>query len=884
MEVLNKVYGEAVKKGREATSFDVATRISQDPFNNTDLRLSTYMTLKNLYDRWFVAPFKGRDTWSFTSEKSDFKSFAYIDSFYHDIGKTLNVNVTKVDSWISSCMPTQNIQSIEGIMKYTGRSLYQYLGDIAQSAGGTLMAFPQKIGGVSTNHMAEIFDVYSYNSNWATNETSYVFIYTYKNSEHQGNGQYADDGMDLETEQIKTLLSDEGYQIPAFGVTYAKQNQSLFKNITLNTNSPAVTEVSIQSTMNIAAKGGDGQRETSLFGQDIYRIKSSYAYQCEFDMMGCMQIVPLMYFQLNNVPFWRGGYVIFKVNHSIRAGDVTTHVMGQRLNKYAIPLTDGIMAGDKSTPTREGPEATGEGYTGNTVSYGEQTNVVGNPNVKIPHDDDFKEENIAEDKPLICLWPAHGPNTEKGSEWYWSTKLIDEYIIPKLRNYKFYDGTSYSDNIHRANRTTTKADGTIGAENTDSTGYSGKELRSIISKYGSNKVISIVPHWNGGYGNYFMACRGEELCQQQVDGQGKKSWSNCTDRKMRGDSYVLATIFEEEVQKTIERAKNHEFHLMPEGMMERTSQVLALLKTKTFGDGDRTDPAVRLDCACVLTENFFVDYNGKGQSFIAGPLSNVEANKSKYSEKTANGAYKYGEGWLFSDEGLNVISDYHVEAIRRYINNLHDKTNAMATVGNFSSDSVCTSVGDIYTQCAQLIGCEVAAFKAVKQVETGNVGGFFAPGKPAILFEGQVFWKQLEKAGKNPKDYVNGNNDILYPTWTKAHYKGGMAEYDRLEKAKKIDEVAALASASWGMFQVMGFNYAACGYSSVKEFVKALSESEDAQILAAARFISRNSNMKNALINKDWATFARYYNGPGYAKNKYDEKLQAAYDRIISSC
>lgn len=33
------------------------------------------------------------------------------------------------------------------------------------------------------------------------------------------------------------------------------------------------------------------------------------------------------------------------------------------------------------------------------------------------------------------------------------------------------------------------------------------------------------------------------------------------------------------------------------------------------------------------------------------------------------------------------------------------------------------------------------------------------------------------------------------------------------------------------------------------------------------------------LRNKDWGSFARRYNGPGYAQNKYDKKLAAAYEK-----
>ena len=177
---------------------------------------------------------------------------------------------------------------------------------------------------------------------------------------------------------------------------------------------------------------------------------------------------------------------------------------------------------------------------------------------------------------------------------------------------------------------------------------------------------------------------------------------------------------------------------------------------------------------------------------------------------------------------------------------------------------------------ARLLDCELAALKAVQRVETGGKGGFFAPGKPAILFEGHIFWSQLKKRGISPESLVAGNENILYPKWEKGHYKGGLREYERLEQARRINHEAADASASWGMFQVMGLNYAACGERSVESFVNAMCESGLKQLMLSARFI-KQAGMLPALQNKNWAEFARRYNGPAYAQNRYDEKLAEAY-------
>lgn len=181
-----------------------------------------------------------------------------------------------------------------------------------------------------------------------------------------------------------------------------------------------------------------------------------------------------------------------------------------------------------------------------------------------------------------------------------------------------------------------------------------------------------------------------------------------------------------------------------------------------------------------------------------------------------------------------------------------------------------------YKKVAELLDVEEAAIKAVLEVETGSRGGFLAIGKPMILFEGHIFWRQLKNRGINPARYQKGNEDILYSKWTRAYYKGGVRAYERLERARAIHREAADSSASWGLAQIMGFNYKVCGCKSVSEFVDKMSESEGRQLELFARFI-KNNKWDVYLRNLDWKGFARHYNGAGYAQNQYDKRLEKAY-------
>ena len=183
---------------------------------------------------------------------------------------------------------------------------------------------------------------------------------------------------------------------------------------------------------------------------------------------------------------------------------------------------------------------------------------------------------------------------------------------------------------------------------------------------------------------------------------------------------------------------------------------------------------------------------------------------------------------------------------------------------------------------------ELAAVKAVNEVESRGKG-FLVYGRPVILFEGHVFWKQLEKRNLNPTDFLEDRyKDVLYKKWARTHYKGGRGEYTRLEKAAGMSDLpevhdAAYSAASWGAFQIMGYHATALGYANVDHFVSKMYEHEREHLKAFGKFLAATSfsgkKLMDWLREKNWEKFARAYNGPGYATNKYDIKLKNAYEK-----
>lgn len=179
-----------------------------------------------------------------------------------------------------------------------------------------------------------------------------------------------------------------------------------------------------------------------------------------------------------------------------------------------------------------------------------------------------------------------------------------------------------------------------------------------------------------------------------------------------------------------------------------------------------------------------------------------------------------------------------------------------------------------YQAVATSLGCETAAIRAVAEVEARG-DGFLASGRPKILFEAHQFSK------RTAHKYDRLHPGISSATWNKSLYAGGEAEYDRLLRAMLLNRDAALVSASWGRFQIMGFNHAAAGHKTLSSFITGMFESDLAHLEAFAAFV-KSAKLDDELKRKDWAGFAKGYNGAAYASNKYDTKLEAAYKKYAA--
>ena len=158
-------------------------------------------------------------------------------------------------------------------------------------------------------------------------------------------------------------------------------------------------------------------------------------------------------------------------------------------------------------------------------------------------------------------------------------------------------------------------------------------------------------------------------------------------------------------------------------------------------------------------------------------------------------------------------------------------------------------------------------------------GGFIDGDRLAkILFEAKEFHKRT--GGR----YDVAHPNISSPTWNRSLYIGGQGEYIRLAKAMALNEVAALESASVGLFQVMGYHWKALGYASVHDYWARMQASEANQLDAFVRFVIANKLAsklaRGGATEASWVPFVEVYNGAGHASNRYAPRAADTFKKF----
>ena len=255
-----------------------------------------------------------------------------------------------------------------------------------------------------------------------------------------------------------------------------------------------------------------------------------------------------------------------------------------------------------------------------------------------------------------------------------------------------------------------------------------------------------------------------------------------------------------------------------------------------------------------------------------------------------------------STQALSVPSEKALGGFVQLQDNLHDKI--------LNDEKIEKQIALLFQE--EQIELSMPVVKAVIEVESSG-RGHLLNGKPKILLEGHRLWRlirlKMEKEKKSEKEIQRHlekmqerHPSIIYPHWTTKHYLWGEREYERLEEARKLEPEYALYATSWGLFQMLGENIEhnlssrmdknagpdSVKYADIHDFENKQYKSEYYHFLDFLAFIKHKRVRGIRLIdfiseknhgNYDWDSFAYGYNGSGYRRNRYDVKLQNAYEK-----
>jgi hypothetical protein len=237
---------------------------------------------------------------------------------------------------------------------------------------------------------------------------------------------------------------------------------------------------------------------------------------------------------------------------------------------------------------------------------------------------------------------------------------------------------------------------------------------------------------------------------------------------------------------------------------------------------------------------------------------------------------------------LNVFGNNNGDAVQATVNVYLDRVRATIEAERRNRQlmlqatcdgGMTLSETDFQNAATQLgSGISVNIIKAFATVESGGRSGFGPAKLPVIAFEGHLFRKYTKHI------YDQAHPLLSYPYKKKAgpqwqaNNKDQAKAWETMATAFALDQEAALMSASWGMFQIMGFNFASCGYKTVFEFSAALKVNAGNQLKAFLGFCSKSPALMKAMKAKDFTGMARNYNGEDYGN--YDVLMQKAYEKL----
>lgn len=315
---------------------DPQAEIKETLFNTDkvdDIKLSLYKNVKSIYNKWILGVHPEMNVLT----TNLFKSFNFLDRANIDISDKFKISPTGFINYLSS---NSNI------------SFYNFIARILRDNHFDFIPLPTFIDYSLESAVTEIFEPTRFNEMAPNKGPQFICKYfgeqsnqlniDKKNTKRPSdsfkiNSKYDKEGNLIITDKdnIPKDFNSSNQSIPYFLVNYADQNQSLFKKINLDQSEFTETNESLEIIESLS----NLNRNNSI-GQNLFDIYNNRSYSAEVEMLGCAQIQPFMYFQVNNVPVFDGAYTIINTKHHITANHMTTSFKGVRIRRIKTKMVD----------------------------------------------------------------------------------------------------------------------------------------------------------------------------------------------------------------------------------------------------------------------------------------------------------------------------------------------------------------------------------------------------------------------------------------------------------------------------------------------------------------------------------------------------------------
>lgn len=325
----------------------------QSSIEDNDIKTQCYYSFKSISDRWVLGYGQEGIMGKSTPLIDDFK---FVDRAGNDIGEKVVID----------------FRPLIEMSKDFDVSVFTVMSRILALNGFEFFPLQNFIDYSDTTGNAKFEDTFKISSTQKLQiKSSPKFVCMYiggtSSQLEDSAGDFDDDGI----QKLEGVVDFANSPTQAFKIAFAKQNQSIFTNIELNTNEHKETNESLAILSEIAQDQSASSPVPK--GQNLFSTYEQRSYTCKVEMLGDIMIQPTQYFVLENVPMFRGAYLILQVQHNITANHMKTSFEGVRIRKIPQPFVKDFatatgVKGGSSDANLSDPNVIGNAFNENAIN------------------------------------------------------------------------------------------------------------------------------------------------------------------------------------------------------------------------------------------------------------------------------------------------------------------------------------------------------------------------------------------------------------------------------------------------------------------------------------------------------------------------------------